>query len=103
MKLKIVGIILDYLLLTVWIRIAKIYFYFYFVHRLKLHLKIKILFSLPAPYEIKFGLRFIRGTNNLVSDKLKIIFIDNFNNKSFFSSFNECSKSLHIGRSKIKK
>jgi hypothetical protein len=69
---------------------------------LKLHLKIKILFSLPAPYEIKFGLRFIRDTNKLVSDKLKIISIDNFNNKSIFSSLNECSKSLHIGISKIK-
>jgi hypothetical protein len=64
--------------------------------------KIKNLFSLPAPYEIKHGLRFIRGTNKLVSEKIKIISIDNFNNKSIFSSLTECSKSLHIGRSKIK-
>ena len=65
--------------------------------------KLEILYSLPAPYEIKNGVRFIRGTNNLVSDKLKIMTIDNFNNKSIFSSISECSKSLKIDRSKIKK
>jgi cytochrome c oxidase subunit 3 len=65
--------------------------------------KLKYLYSLPSPYEIKKGVRFIRGTNNLVSDKLKIISIDNFNNKSIFSSITECSKSLKIDRSRIKK
>lgn len=64
--------------------------------------KVKNLFLLAAPYEIKYGLRFIRGTNKLVSEKLKIISIDNFNNKSIFSSLSECSKSLQIDRSKIK-
>jgi hypothetical protein len=64
--------------------------------------KVQNLFLLPAPYEIKNGLRFIRGTNKLVSEKLKIISIDKFNNKSIFSSLSECSKSLHINRSKIK-
>ena len=64
--------------------------------------KVQNLFLLPAPYEIKNGLRFIRGTNKLVSENLKIISIDKFNNKSIFSSLSECSKSLHINRSKIK-
>jgi NUMOD1 domain len=65
--------------------------------------KLKNLYFLPAPYEIKNGVRFIRGTNNLVSEKLKIISIDNLNNKSIFSSITECSKSLKIDRTKIKK
>jgi hypothetical protein len=37
--------------------------------------KVQNLFLLPAPYEIKNGLIFIRGTNKLVSEKLKIISI----------------------------
>jgi hypothetical protein len=65
--------------------------------------RLKNLYSLPAPYEIKNGVRFIRGTNNLVPDKIKIISIDIFNNKSIFSSISECSKSLQIDRAQIKK
>ena len=60
------------------------------------------LFLIPSPYEIKNGIRFIRGTNNFVSESLKIITIDNLNNKSIFSSITECSNALNIERSKIK-
>ena len=35
--------------------------------------KLKNLFLLPSPYEIKNGVRFLRGTNKLVSQKIKII------------------------------
>ena len=65
--------------------------------------KLNNLFLLPTPYEVKNGVRFIRGTNNLVSESLKIISIDIYNKKSVFSSVTECSKALHIDRSKIKK
>jgi hypothetical protein len=64
--------------------------------------KLKNLFLLPSPYEIKNSIRFIRGTNNFVSDSLKIITIDNSNNKTIFSSITECSNALNIDRSKIK-
>jgi hypothetical protein len=65
--------------------------------------KLNNLFLLPAPYEIKNKIRYIRGTNKLVSEKIKIISIDHHNNKIIFSSMTECSKILHIDRSKIKK
>ena len=64
--------------------------------------KLKNLFLIPSPYEIKNGIRFIRGSNNFVSDSLKFITLDNLNNKSIFSSITECSKALNIDRSKIK-
>lgn len=38
--------------------------------------KLNYLFSLPSPYEIKDGIRFIRGTDKLVPEKLKIIVKD---------------------------
>ena len=64
--------------------------------------KFNTLFLQPSPYEIKNNIRFIRGTNNLVSEGLKIISIDNHNNESIFSSINECSLVLNIDRAKIK-
>lgn len=64
--------------------------------------KLNNLFSLPTPYVIKNGVRFIRGTNKLVSEKVKFVSIDNLNNKVFFSSLTECSKTLYINRSIIK-
>lgn len=64
--------------------------------------KINNLFLLPSPYEVRKGIRFIRGTNKLVSEKLNIFSIDNFNNYLSFSSLTECSKILQIDRSKIK-
>ena len=65
--------------------------------------KLQNLYLLPAPYEIKKGVRYKRGTNSLVAEKLQIITIDNLNNKTFYSSLSECSKALQIERSKIKK
>jgi len=44
----------------------------------------------------------MRGTKNLVSEGLKIIAIDNLNNKSIFSSISACSIAINIDRSKIK-
>jgi len=64
--------------------------------------KISNLFSLPAPYEIKNGVRYLRGTNKLVSEKLRIIAIDENDNKLFFSSISECHRALKIGRLMIK-
>jgi hypothetical protein len=64
--------------------------------------KISYLFSLPSPYEIKDGLRYLRGTNNLVSEKLKLICIDENNNRITYSSISECSKALKFGRTNIK-
>lgn len=64
--------------------------------------KFKTLFSFPSPYEIKNEIRFIRGTNKLVSEGLKIIAIDNLNNKFIFSSISKCSIAIKIDRSKIK-
>lgn len=58
---------------------------------------------LPAPYEIKKGVRYKKGTNSLVAEKLQIITIENLNNKTFYSSLSEASKALQIERSKIKK
>ena len=65
--------------------------------------KLQNLYLLPATYEIKKGVRYKRGTNSLVAEKLQIITIDNLNNKTFYSSLSECSKALQIERSKIKK
>jgi hypothetical protein len=67
--------------------------------------KIFLLFSLPSPYEIRDGIRFIRNSSNLVSDKLKIIAIEakpENNNILKYSSITECSKELKIGRTIIK-
>jgi hypothetical protein len=58
--------------------------------------------SLPSPYEIKNGIRYLRGTNNFVSDKLKLLAIDENNNKIYYDSISECSKALKIGRKNIK-
>lgn len=64
--------------------------------------KISYLFSLPAPYEIKNGVRYLAGTNKLVPEKLRIIAIDENDNKLSYSSISECSRALGIGRSIIK-
>jgi hypothetical protein len=57
---------------------------------------------LPAPYEIKNGVRYLTGTNKLVSEKLRIIAIDDNDNKLSYSSISECNRALGIGRSIIK-
>ena len=65
-------------------------------------LKFKTLFSLSSPYEIKNGIRFIRGTNNLVSEGLKIIAIDNLQNKYILSSISEGRIAINIDRYRSK-
>lgn len=72
---------------------------------LNLEERLKTLFLLPSPYEIKKGIRFLRGTNKLVSESLKILCTDtrlSVNNNKIFSSISECSSALHLDRSKIK-
>ena len=64
--------------------------------------KFKTLFSLSSSYEIKNDIRFMRGTNILVSEGLKIIAIDIINNKSIYSSISEGSIAIKIVRSEIK-
>lgn len=59
-------------------------------------------FSLPAPYEIKNGVRYLTGTNKLVPEKLKIIAVDENGNKFSYSSISECNRALGIGRLTIK-
>lgn len=61
------------------------------------------LYRNPSPYEIKNGVRYLRGTDTLVSEKLRIISIDNFNNELVFTSISECSKALQVERTIIKK
>lgn len=85
MRLKKVEIILDCLLIK---QIRR-----YPGTGLNLEERIKNLFLILSPYEIKNGIRFIRGTNKLVSESLKIICIDTklsgargVNNKIKFSS-----------------
>jgi hypothetical protein len=64
--------------------------------------KISYLFSLPAPYEIKNGVRYLAGTKKLVPEKLRIIAIDENDNKLSYSSISECNRALGIGRPIIK-
>jgi len=60
------------------------------------------LYLLDSPYEIKQGIRYYRNTDKLVSEATNIVVIDNNNNKTFYSSFTVCAKSLHISRKTIK-
>jgi len=46
-----------------------------------LNIKVWNLFSLPAPYVIKEGIRYLRGTNNLVSEKIGIVVKDKYGYK----------------------
>jgi hypothetical protein len=39
----------------------------------------------PSPYEIKNSIRYVRGTNKLVSESLNIICIDTISNKNIAS------------------
>jgi len=71
-------------------------------HKTTIIAKILLLFSLPSPYETKEGVRFLRGTSNFISEKLKIIAIDDNSNSFTYSSITECSKALKIGRTNIK-
>lgn len=65
-------------------------------------LRLKNLYLIPSPYDIKNGIRIIRGTNNLVSESFKIRATDNLKNTFDFSSITECSIALKLDRAKIK-
>ncbi len=67
-----------------------------------LETEIKDVFSMPAPYEIKNGIRLYSGTNKWVSDSIKLKVIDNLGNELYFDSISKCSLFLNISRSKIK-
>jgi hypothetical protein len=65
--------------------------------------KFNNLFKLPSPYIIKDGFRFIRNTNNFVSEGLNLSVKDIKNNQIFiFTSITECSNILKIDRKIIK-
>nr|YP_010846157.1 LAGLIDADG homing endonuclease [Cyathus stercoreus]WEV87344.1 LAGLIDADG homing endonuclease [Cyathus stercoreus] len=64
--------------------------------------RLKIILLTPSPYEILNGVRVKRGTHKLVSDRVKIICIDNLKNKTIYSSITECSLKLGLDRAKIK-
>jgi hypothetical protein len=72
---------------------------------LDLETRFKEILLIPCPYEVKNGIRYIRGTNNLVSESLNIICIDTSSNKilASYSSISECSRNLKINRATIKK
>ena len=64
--------------------------------------RVKDLFAIPAPYDIKDGIRYLRGTNKLVYEKLSVIAIDKIGKKHYYTSISECSKALGFGRRTIK-
>ena len=61
-------------------------------------LESKILkwFNIPSPYEEKNGVRYLRGSDKLVSSSVKIVATDSGGNKSYFSSHTECSNHLGV-------
>ena len=70
----------------------------------QINMALKALYLVPSPYEIRNGVRFVRGSDNLVSERLKIKVINCLLNKEyFFSSISECGKILELDRTKIKK
>lgn len=60
------------------------------------------LYSQDSPYEIKNNIRYVRGTDKLVSESTLIICIDENNAKLEFSSMTKAAEALNISRSKIK-
>jgi hypothetical protein len=64
--------------------------------------KLNYLLSLPSPYEIKNSIRFLRGTDKLVSEKLNITVEDTKGNIQYFNSIIDCSLKINISRKIIK-
>lgn len=60
------------------------------------------LYLLESPYEIKEGIRYYRNTTKLVSESIKIVVVDEENNRNIYDSMSECAKLLKISRKKIK-
>lgn len=69
---------------------------------INLNEEISSVFAMPAPYEIKNGVRLLSGTDKWVSESLSIVVIDKSGNKLFFDSLCKCSEALSISRTKIK-
>lgn len=70
---------------------------------LAINRKLRNISILPTPYEIKGGIRYLRGTNNLVSgEKSGLIAINEDGNKGHYTSITECSLALGFGRRTIK-
>jgi hypothetical protein len=64
--------------------------------------KLSNLFSKPPVYDIRNGIRFLAGTDVLVTERLKIVVVDSEGNKSIFPSINSASIALNLGRKTIK-
>ena len=65
--------------------------------------QLDILFNIESPYQIKDGIRYIRNTNNLVSESLNIVCIHiDYNKRILYNSISECAKDLNISRKIIK-
>ena len=61
---------------------------------------------MPSPYEIRNGLRYIRGTNNFfvyTAEGIKIIAIDSNHKESLFTSISDCANKLNLDMAKIKR
>lgn len=60
------------------------------------------LYSKDSPYEINNNIRYIRGTDKLVSESTLIICLDENNHKLEFNSMTKAAEALNISRTKIK-
>lgn len=68
-----------------------------------LEAKFEALLKIDSPYEVKKRLRFLRNTDILVPDSLKIRVVDDCGNEILFKSLRECSKVLKMSIKNIKK
>jgi len=62
----------------------------------------KKVFALKATYKIKNGIIIHSEPKKWVSDKIKVITIDNLGNEIFFDNILECSLSLKISKDIVK-
>lgn len=66
--------------------------------------KLTNLFNISSPYDIIGGVRFVKGSNKLVSNSVTIKCLNVTNKQiSYYTSITECAKELNIDRSTIKK
>jgi hypothetical protein len=68
---------------------------------LDLNEEISSIFAIPAPYEIKNGVRLHSGSGKWVSESISIKVIDKLGNNLYFDSLSKCSEALKIGRAEI--
>lgn len=62
------------------------------------------LYNIDSPYTIKKGVRYLRATDNLVSDTNNIIvrLVEDNNIKTIYYNISDCSRQLNIGKKQIK-